>query len=509
MKIHELYLKNFGKFTDKSIHLSDGINILYGENESGKSTIHTFIKSMLFGLERGRGRASVNDTFSVYEPWENPNYYAGEMKFESGGRNFCISRNFDKYSRSAELICEDDGEELSVEDGDLDMILDGLTEAVYENTISIGQLKSEPAKPLAEELKNFAANYYAAGDGDIDLSGALDYLKERRKVIEKEADRELRRKQEKREKLEQEASYIWRDIHKFREERECLLEEIENRREKERKENNDEACPVKWRIHPVEIIFFILLVIIPFLLIPKPWSFLVAIILFLCCGIYVWNRMKVGKKQEKTEPERILEEITPEEEKAPVEKLIWEKERISQELKEKEIQYGNLQEQLEELEEMSDEFKQQEKKRLAVAMAEEKIRELSGQMQSRLKTVINENVSEIIERITGGKYTRLLAEDDLTVRLMHDGKKVGIERLSRGTVEQIYFALRMTGAQTLYEEEFPIILDDTFVYYDDSRLENTLKWLCENKKQVLIFTCQRREEEALVRMNIPYSKERI
>lgn len=60
----------------------------YGENESGKTTIHTFIKSMLFGLERGRGRASVNDTFSIYEPWENPNYYSGTLRFESGGKNF-------------------------------------------------------------------------------------------------------------------------------------------------------------------------------------------------------------------------------------------------------------------------------------------------------------------------------------------------------------------------------------------------------------------------------------
>lgn len=46
MKILELRLKHFGKFTDKNIRLRDGINILYGENESGKSTLHSFIKGM-------------------------------------------------------------------------------------------------------------------------------------------------------------------------------------------------------------------------------------------------------------------------------------------------------------------------------------------------------------------------------------------------------------------------------------------------------------------------------
>ena len=65
MKIQELEVKNFGKFTDRRIQMEDGINILYGENESGKSTLHTFIKGMLYGMERGRGRATVYDTASM------------------------------------------------------------------------------------------------------------------------------------------------------------------------------------------------------------------------------------------------------------------------------------------------------------------------------------------------------------------------------------------------------------------------------------------------------------
>jgi len=106
MQINELLLKNFGKFHDRQIDLDEGINLIHGENESGKSTIHTFIRGMLFGIERGRGRAAQNDTFSIYEPWENPNYYSGILKFKSGEKHFRIERNFDKYSKKAELICE-------------------------------------------------------------------------------------------------------------------------------------------------------------------------------------------------------------------------------------------------------------------------------------------------------------------------------------------------------------------------------------------------------------------
>ena len=70
----------------------------------------------------------------------------------------------------------------------------------------------------------------------------------------------------------------------------------------------------------------------------------------------------------------------------------------------------------------------------------------------------------------------------------------------------MYFSLRMAAGELLYEEDYPVILDDTFVCYDDKRLERALKWLYENKKQILLFTCQKREEEALKRMGLPYEK---
>ena len=96
MKILDLKIRNFGKLSDRHIELADGINLIYGENESGKSTVHTFIRAMFFGLERARGRAAANDTYSLYEPWENPGHYSGAVRFESGGKPFVLDRNFDR-----------------------------------------------------------------------------------------------------------------------------------------------------------------------------------------------------------------------------------------------------------------------------------------------------------------------------------------------------------------------------------------------------------------------------
>ena len=226
MKICRIKIKNFGKLADRDFDLSEGVQLFYGENESGKSTVHSFLKGMLFGMERGRGRASANDAFSRYEPWENPSSYAGSLQFESGGKHFWIHRNFDKYTRKAELICEEDGEELSIEQGDLCVLLGGMDATGYENTISIGQLKAQPGQPLAEQLKSFAVNYYAAGSSDLDLPAALAHLEERRKEVDRERKELAGKRQRRRERIEQESSYVWREIHGLVEEEEALEEEI-------------------------------------------------------------------------------------------------------------------------------------------------------------------------------------------------------------------------------------------------------------------------------------------
>ena len=514
MKICELLLRNFGKFSDTSIEFSDGIQILYGENESGKSTIHTFIKGMLFGMERGRGRAANHDTFSKYEPWENPNYYSGRLIFETGGRHFAIDRHFDKYAKNVEIVCQEDGEQLSAADGDLEVLLDGLTASGFDNTVSIAQLKAQPGLSLASELKNYATNYYVTGDSDLDLEAALRRLQEKKKDADKELRNLIREKQDKRERLEQELSYIWRDIHRIREEQEHLEEEITVRKARISQEKQeepevkqrifDEIRPDKWRVHPIEIIILAIALILCFLLLPRPWNGFVTIVLFICGLIYIWNRMKIAKQQVKTEPELILEEITPEEEKVPLEKLIWEYDHNAGELQEKQVQYDNLSESLAELDEITGGHKEYEDKKNAFQLAENRIEELAEAFQKKLKKDLNTRASEIISQITGGKYTRLILSEGLSLSLLSQDRRIPIEQVSRGTIKQVYFALRMAAGELMHTEEYPVILDDTFVCYDDKRLAQTLGWLYKNKTQVILLTCQKREEEILSRLKIPY-----
>ena len=215
MKITELYIKNFGRFSEQHFYIKDGVQVIYGENEYGKSTLQAFIRAMLFGMERGRGKAAAKDDFSKYQPWENPNYYAGVMRFRCGNRNFRLERSFDRILKQVSLVCEDDGEELSVEHGDLDMLLGGITPGMYDNTVSIGQFQSRPGQELAESLKNYAANYYETGGGELDLSGAISDLKERKKAVEQQCRSAREQREKKYLSMEQECTYLEKDMRKF------------------------------------------------------------------------------------------------------------------------------------------------------------------------------------------------------------------------------------------------------------------------------------------------------
>ncbi|MDO4474111.1 MAG: AAA family ATPase [Eubacteriales bacterium] len=528
MKLLELNLKNFGKFHNKKLAFGDGIQLIYGENESGKSTIHTFIRSMLFGMERGRGRAAGSDEFSKYEPWENGNYYSGEMKIECEEKVFCLQRNFDKYSKSASLICETDGEVLSVhhqmtrgskgrqdqESDDLGILLDGLTAASYENTLCIGQLLAGTNQELSDELKNYAMNYYVTGDSDIDFTSAKESLLQKKKKLEKESKGLLEEKQKKREEIAHESSYIWRDMMHMDAEIDSLKKEYQRMEEKESDQDHawqevrkqrvtDMIRPKKWRIHPIEIIAIILIDILSFYFLPNPWKAYVTVPIVIAGIIYIWNRMKVSKAEAGKSAGK---EDGSDEEESSREQIYWEYEKLLKMRMEKQIEYDNLQEKIRELDEMNPDYLETERKVQAVALALNRLEEVSKSMQTQLAAKLNQRVSEIVSVITDGKYDRLTVDETLQMHIYHEGRMISLNQVSRGTLEQIYFALRITAAEILYQEEYPIILDDTFAFYDEDRLRNTLRWLSDSGKQVLLFTCHKREAQIMNEMGIPYDR---
>ena len=181
MIIKDIRLTNFGKFNHKMVTLEPGLNIVYGENEAGKTTLHTFIRGMLFGIEKQRGKASGKDLYTKYEPWENPANYHGMMRIESDGVTYRIERNFNKLNKSFKVINEDKGVELKTEE--IENLFAGLDESCYYNTISISQLGSVTDKELEVILKNYAANLGTTKSMEIDIKSAFADLDKQKKNI--------------------------------------------------------------------------------------------------------------------------------------------------------------------------------------------------------------------------------------------------------------------------------------------------------------------------------------
>jgi len=542
MKITELYLKNFGKFHEKHFYIRDGVQIIYGENEFGKSTIHAFVRAMLFGLERGRGRAAGKDAFSRYEPWENPGSYAGVMRFCCGGRAFRLERSFGRLERRVSLVCEDDGEELSVEHGDLDMLLGGLTAASFDSTVSIGQLQASPGQELSEALKNYAANYYETGGGEIDLNSALQTLRDRRKETERclreaEADREGERS-----RLIQECRYLERDMESLRSEFEdkrrqaAEAERTGSRRAQEKPEKETGAVSKEGQrgasVPPGRLLAAgaggvaagaLGLVWSQFLSGMTGFSgaapmaligglILAVGIIFLAAGVrsYVRERReeersddgraagaentRKGEREEEADDSRDI----PQEENgnSELDRLRWEMDRIRSEWKEKQVRRDNLKEQADEIEPGAEE-KRLEFRKKALQLAEEKMKGAAESLGRQTSGRLNRRASEIFSELTGGRYRGVSVGEKMEITAWDGERNIRADRLSRGTLEQIYFSVRMAAAELLLEEPMPVLLDDTFAFYDEKRLESVLKWLSSQKRQVIIFTCHKREQEIL------------
>ena len=184
MKILDLHIDGFGKFHNRDISFSDGLNIVYGKNEAGKSTLHTFIRGMLFGIERQRGRASRNDTYTKYEPWTDSGTYEGRMRIESGGQIYRIERRFQKGSKSLSIINETLGKAEEPTPALWDKLRCGLSETAYTNTISIGQLKCATDQGMVGELRNYIANLNTSGSIALNITKASAYLRSQRREVE-------------------------------------------------------------------------------------------------------------------------------------------------------------------------------------------------------------------------------------------------------------------------------------------------------------------------------------
>lgn len=174
MHIYKLHLRAFGKFVSKKLYLENKLNIIYGENETGKSTIQNFIEAMLYGFEDEKG-----SRFEKYKPW-NSNLYKGTLGIRNNNEQYTLLRDFllDTLQVYKKTNNEEELEEDIINPGEHLLNMNKLS---FTNTISVRQLGNKTDEELANELKNKIINLSKTRDESISIDRILQrllYIKE-------------------------------------------------------------------------------------------------------------------------------------------------------------------------------------------------------------------------------------------------------------------------------------------------------------------------------------------
>lgn len=181
MIIRELRPGHFGKFHNQIIRLEPGVNVIYGRNEAGKSTLHSFIKGMFFGMDRLRGKAGKDDPYMKYQPWDTPGEFCGSIDIEYKDTVYRIDRSFYQKKKSFTVTDIETGRTVPMSRLHAGDVIPGFNESTYRNTISMEQLHAKTDAELAKEVANFIANLSTAKSNEVDVAKALENLQEKRK----------------------------------------------------------------------------------------------------------------------------------------------------------------------------------------------------------------------------------------------------------------------------------------------------------------------------------------
>ena len=187
--------------------------------------------------------------------------------------------------------------------------------------------------------------------------------------------------------------------------------------------------------------------------------------------------------------------------KLELQKIKIEEENISNKLDD----MANLKEEYDNLKERFDEL---EEENASINLTKDILTKAYINMRNNVTPKFTENLSKNISVISNNKYLKVGINDEKGLVVENEfGEYISAERLSIGTIDQLYLSLRLSMVDDLSKEKMPIILDEAFAYYDDLRLENILKFLSTQLKdhQLIIFTCTKREEKILNNLSIPYN----
>lgn len=607
MKIENIKINSFGTLKNKEINLDKNVNIIYGKNESGKSTLLTYIKTAFYGISKNKNGKQISD-FDKYKPWSGEEF-SGKIKYIlDDGSKYEIFRDFNKknakiYNENLEDITKQfnmdkkEGSQFFIEQV-------GLDENMFTSTIMSGQQEVKLNEQQQNVLVQKIANIAGTGDSNLSYNKAKEKLNKKQleevgtertqgkpinilkskikyisemleklnlykqeKITIEQKKKDLENKiqgQEQRRELIKKISELSGKIriesekanykNKIKEEKQDEIENLKREKEEITNISRNKKNKNEW----YWIINAIMIVLMAISIIALKNKYITYIILtVLTCTLVLEYIIKINKikrnkdlqknkidllntkidflqkqkndieqdiKREKDNLEKEKEEIKNKYniELYDIENSKNDLEEITSRINEEKIKLNTLEveeksivNKLEDLIKLEEEFatiheqlKEIEQKNYEINLAKDFLEKAYEKMKKNITPKFTFNLSENIKNITNGKYTNINVNDEngLIVEIQN-GEYIPAERLSIGTIDQLYLSLRISMIEEISKEKMPIILDEAFAYFDDERLENILKYLTQKYKQhqLIIFTCTNREKNILDKLNCIYN----
>ena len=192
MKIEELYLAGFGRFTNKRIVLQEGLNLIFGENEAGKTTLQHFIVGMLYGFFVPTARRKIyTEDYARYEPWNSDATYGGTLICSKDEHRYRIQRVFQKERESVVIFDADTGEDISEQFPydpvtrlrDPGPVICGVSRTVFCNTANVAQLEITPQNDFSTVWEDQILSLTETADTSLSLQTVYSALDQKADAI--------------------------------------------------------------------------------------------------------------------------------------------------------------------------------------------------------------------------------------------------------------------------------------------------------------------------------------
>ena len=185
MKILSINITEFGGISDFKLELGDGLNIIEGGNESGKSTVLLFIMYMLYGLPK----SSRKNTPGAYDKarslsWANSRA-EGSMDIEQGGVRYRIERaNLRRTASSEAQITDiDAGTRVHIGKEPGEVFL-GVSRETFESCLWCGQSRAAAISP--EKLTETLSNLSLTADESVNGEAVMNVIRNAKKQYKHE-----------------------------------------------------------------------------------------------------------------------------------------------------------------------------------------------------------------------------------------------------------------------------------------------------------------------------------